>query len=72
MESDGDAESNAQMRKDLKRYGFPCRLLPAVRNFRIDLGKEDKLFTAFGMKRREAGKLIFETYSPNLHINRYV
>lgn len=74
VESDlkGEEESPSRFKRDFKAWGFPGRLLPAVRNFRIELGKEDALFKAFKMRLKEGGKLKFETYSPNIHINRYV
>lgn len=67
--SDGN---NAQMKRNLKEWGCPIRLLPAVKNFRIELGSLDKLFLAFGHKRRIPEKMTFEAYRANLSINRYL
>lgn len=67
--SDG---SNGKMKAYLKKVKCPIRLLPAVKSFKIQVGRLDKLFLAFGLKRKLPGRLEFEVHSPNIKINRYV
>lgn len=65
------SEKYGQKVGSLKPQLQPFKLLPDVREFKIELQGEDPLFKKFGLKKNLKPRLTFTRYT-NKKINRYV